>query len=68
MFLFCWTNDSEIDQDKYLISRPLKDLDDERGAHHLLRLLMPVSPFVTTPSIRSDPSVSGSQNKKRTFS
>ena len=38
---------------------PLKDQDDDRGAHHLLRLLVPVSPFVTTQSTRSDPSVSG---------
>jgi hypothetical protein len=38
------------------------------GRAYLLRLLVPVSPFVTTQSIRSDPSVSGSQNKKRTFS
>ena len=37
---------------------PLKDQEDDRGAHHLLRLLVPVSPFVTTQSTRSDPSVS----------
>ena len=44
---------------------PLKDQDDERGAHDLLRLLVPVSPFVTTQSIRSDPSVSGGHRTKR---
>src|ERR1700729_3300804 len=35
------------------------------GAHHLLRLLVPVSPFVTTQSIRSDPSVSGGIEQKQ---